>query len=106
MPVMVQPVAAAPLAVQVSDALPSLGAALAVYPVIADPPSHAGSVHDTAALAAPGDAVTPVGACGVMATPHLRARYSSTVRRSVAVTARFRTTSSPMSPSRSHSQDP
>jgi hypothetical protein len=40
------------------------GAAVTVYPVIAEPPLLAGAVHDTTAWMFPGVAVTPVGAPG------------------------------------------
>jgi hypothetical protein len=45
-------------------------------------------------------ATTDLGTLGEIVSPHLRARYSSTVRRSVLVTARLSTMTSPMSPSR------
>ena len=53
----------APVVVQVRPP----GEAVTVYPVMADPSSDAGAVHDTVACSCPATAVTAVGTVGTSA---------------------------------------
>jgi hypothetical protein len=62
---LVRPVTVADVAPVVVAVRPP-GEAVTVYPVIAEPPSLAGAVHDTAAWAFPAVPLTPVGAPGTV----------------------------------------
>ena len=77
--------------------VPSDGAPVTVYDVTAEPPSYDGAVQVTRAVPSAvvdGVAVTPVGSPGVIATDHLRDRYSSTARRWLVVRVPWTTTTS------------
>ncbi len=64
------------------------GDEVAVYPLTPAPPLTLGAAQDTVVEVLFGVVVsTEVGAPGVMVTPHLLARYSSTARRSAVSTA-------------------
>ncbi|MEZ5295358.1 MAG: hypothetical protein R2697_03500 [Ilumatobacteraceae bacterium] len=55
------------------------GVAVAVYDEMSAPPSCAGAVHDTSAVASPARAVVPVGAsgtCGAMSATNVSAPWS------------------------------
>ena len=91
---------ARPLKVQdvVADVQVAPLLAVTVYPVTLAPPFHDGAVQVTVAVFVPPVAPTPVGAAGVIVTPHLRARYSWTVRVWAEVAAVFVTTISAIRP--------
>jgi hypothetical protein len=94
MPVMAQDV----VVVVHVNVVPDVGTAVTLYDVMGEPPLDAGATHDTVEVVPLTADATAVGACGARVIDHLRARYSSIVRRSVAVSERFNTMTSGTSP--------